>query len=168
MKTIAAEVRFAKGPDAEALAEIHEAAWRNAYSGLIPHRALARMISRRGSDWWARAIDNGAGVLVLQFGNETVGYATLGRNRTKGLAAEGEIYEIYLRPEYQGLGFGGRLFDAARRLLRSRGMKGVAVWALLDNDGAVGFYNAAGGVDVAEGEECFDGITLRKVAFVWA
>lgn len=33
----------------------------------------------------------------------------------------GEIFEIYLLPEYQGLGFGRRLFNAARQELAAHG-----------------------------------------------
>ena len=43
------------------------------------------------------------------------GYANYGRNRARSLHYEGEIYELYLRPEFQGLGFGHRLFSAAKR-----------------------------------------------------
>lgn len=168
MKTVAAEVRYAEPGDASALASVHEAAWRNAYSGLIPYQSLNRMLERRGAAWWAQAIRNRAAILVLEFAGETVGYATLGRNRTGALKVEGEVYELYLKPEYQGLGFGRRLFDAARALLKSRGMRGVVVWALADNVSAVNFYTATGGIDIAEGQESFGGRPLRKVAFVWS
>ena len=168
MKTIAAEVRFAENRDASALAEVHEVSWRGAYSGIIPFTTLAKMVGRRGPEWWRRAIDNRAAILVVEFNGEIAGYATLGRNRTKALPAEGEIYEIYLQPKFQGLGFGKRLFTEARSLLSDRGMKGLVVWALADNDNAMMFYAAVGGADVAEGAETFENVTLHKVAFTWA
>ena len=130
MKTIAAEIRFAEPADAAALAGIHADAWQNAYGGLIPFKALRQMVSRRGADWWRRAIARRAAILVLEFDGRTAGYATLGHNRSQALPVEGEIYEIYLRPEFQGLGFGRRLFEAAGALLKDRGLKGFAVWAL--------------------------------------
>ncbi|ECF1263638.1 GNAT family N-acetyltransferase, partial [Salmonella enterica subsp. enterica serovar Uganda] len=67
----------------------------------------------------------------------------------------------------QGVGLGSRLFAAARARLASHGLKGLVVWALEDNTGAVSFYSGAGGVDIAEGVEIFDQKALRKVAFVW-
>jgi GNAT superfamily N-acetyltransferase len=167
MKTIAAEVRFAEDRDARDLALVHETAWQNAYRGIIPHASLARMLQRRGPDWWRQAIANRAAILVIEFGGEIAGYATMGRNRTRALLADGEIYELYLRPKFQGLGFGRRLFAAARDLLQTRSMRGLAVWALADNNSAMGFYAALGGADIAEGEETFETTTLRKVAFVW-
>ena len=167
MKTLAAEIRLAERRDAEALAAVHEAAWREAYGGLIPHRCLNGMIGRRHGGWWAHAIEGGAAILVVDFGGETVGYATLGRNRTSAFKAGGEVYELYMKPEYQGVGFGKRLFLAARRLLADRRLKGMVVWALADNDRAREFYERLGGMAVADGSECFDGRTLQKVAYVW-
>jgi GNAT superfamily N-acetyltransferase len=167
MKTIAAEIRLAEARDAVGLSHVHEASWRGAYAGLIPHKTLTRMIERRNAAWWESAIANQATILVLQYGGEMGGYATLGRNRTRALGVEGEVYELYLRPEFQGIGFGQRLFSAARMLIRSRGLRGAAVWALEDNPGAVRFYEAAGGIDVATGTETFEGVTLRKLAFTF-
>lgn len=168
MKTITADIRFAEPDDAAALASIHATAWQGAYSGIIPFRSLGQMIRRRGQAWWEMAIGRHAAILLVEFGGRPVGYATLGRNRTKAIAAEGEIYEIYLLPEYQGLGLGRRLFAAARSLLAERGMRSLVVWALEENTHALSFYDALGGVDVAEGNERFEGVTLRKVAFRWS
>lgn len=167
MKTIAAEVRFAETRDAAELASVHALSWQGAYRGIIPYRSLSQMVQRRGLEWWRGAIGNRTAVLVIEFGGEIAGYATIGRNRTPALAADGEIYELYLKPKFQGLGFGRRLFAAARALLRTRGLHGLAVWALAENDNAMGFYAALGGADVAEGEETFGTKSLRKVAFVW-
>ena len=85
----------------------------------------------------------------------------------RSLPQEGEIYELYLRPEYQGIGLGSRLFSEARRLLGSLGCKGLVVWTLEENDRAVNFYSALGGIDIAEGSETFDKHPLKKIAFVW-
>jgi ribosomal protein S18 acetylase RimI-like enzyme len=106
-------------------------------------------------------------VLVVEIGGTVAGYATLGRNRARGLTQQGEIYELYLRPEYQGIGLGSRLFAAAREKLAASGLKGMVVWALEDNGGALSFYEGAGGRDAAEGVEVFDQKALKKVAFVW-
>lgn len=167
MKTLTIDIRRAETGDAEAIAGIHDRAWRGAYAGLIPHRALNRMIGRRGPSWWANAIRRSTTVLVAELGGEVAGYATLGRNRARELRQQGEIYELYLSPEYQGIGLGSHLFAAARRMLSDKGLKGLVVWALEENDNAVSFYAGRGGRDIAEGVEVFDSKALRKVAFVW-
>lgn len=167
MTTLTVDIRKAEPRDAEAIADVHEAAWQGTYAGIIPHRALSAMIGRRGPQWWAHAIRRATSILVVEVGGKVAGYATIGRNRARELHQQGEIYELYLKPECQGIGLGTRLFAAARARLAAHGMKGLVVWALEDNVGAVDFYAGAGGRDVAEGIEVFDHRALRKIAFVW-
>jgi ribosomal protein S18 acetylase RimI-like enzyme len=168
MKALTIDIRRAEPRDAEPISEVHHAAWRGAYSGIIPHRALNAMLQRRGPQWWRRAISRSAYVLVADCGGTISGYATLGPNRARLLPQQGEVYELYIRPEYQGVGLGSRLFSSALRRLAEQGLKGAVVWALADNDIALAFYRGAGGRDVAEGVETFDGKALKKIAFTWA
>jgi ribosomal protein S18 acetylase RimI-like enzyme len=167
MNTLTIGIRKAEPGDAPAIADVHHQAWRGAYAGIIPHRALNAMINRRGDDWWANAIRKAATVLVVEIGGKVAGYATIGKNRARALTQQGEIYELYLLPECQGIGLGSRLFSAAREKLADFGLKGMVVWALEDNVGALSFYEGAGGRDIAEGVEIFDQKALKKVAFVW-
>jgi ribosomal protein S18 acetylase RimI-like enzyme len=146
MSTTLIEVRPAKAADATAVASTHDEAWRAAYQGIIPGSELEKLINRRGPQWWDSAIR---------------------RNRARSLHFEGEIYELYLRPEFQGLGFGRRLFSAAKRDLAQSGLKTMVVWALSDNDPATEFYRALGGRMVARSSERFGPKSLDKVAFAW-
>ena len=105
---------------------------------------------------------------MLVVGDKVAGYANYGRNRARSLHFEGEIYELYLRPEFQGLGFGRRLFTSARRDLMQSGLKSMVIWALSDNDPATEFYRALGGRMVARSSEKFGPKSLDKVAFAWS
>lgn len=167
MNALTIDIRPASRADAPAIAETHALAWNNAYAGIIPHRALRMMIERRNSAWWTRAIERGTSVTVCDMGGTIAGYATYGLNRAKALPQGGEIYELYLRPEYQGVGIGGRLFKTAQRRLHAHGCDGMVVWALEDNNNARRFYEDHGGRDIAEGYETFDGQNIRKIAYVW-
>ncbi len=167
MSTGLIEIRRAKPQDAPAIADVHDSAWRSVYRGLIPGLELERMVERRGPAWWEQAIGRGSRLSVLIAGEGVVGYTNYGGNRAKNLPYGGEIYEIYLKPVYQGLGFGQRLFSAARRDLALAGLNGLVVWALKDNAGAVGFYESLGGQPVAASIERFGTKTLDKVAFAW-
>src|SRR5213078_4951812 len=167
MSTILIEVRRAKPSDATAVAATHDEAWRGAYQGIIPGPELDKLINRRGPQWWDSAVRKGSRITVLAFGECVAGYANYGRNRARSLFYDGEIYELYLCPEFQGLGFGRRLFTAARRDLAQSGLKSLVIWALTDNDPAVGFYKALGGRAVARASERFGAKSLDKVAFGW-
>src|ERR1700724_2398719 len=167
MSTVLIEIRRATSRDATDVADAHDEAWRTAYQGIIPGAELEKLINRRGPAWWDSAIRKGSRIALLQFGDKIAGYANYGRNRARSLYYDGEVYELYLRPEFQGLGFGRRLFTAARRDLAHSGMKSVVVWALSDNEPAVAFYRALGGRAVARSSEKFGHRGLEKVAYAW-
>lgn len=167
MSTVLIEIRRAKSFDAQAVADTHDEAWRNAYQGIIPGGELEKLINRRGPDWWESAIRKGSRIALLQFGDVVAGYANYGRNRARSLYYDGEIYELYLKPEFQGLGFGRRLFSAARKDLTQSGLKSLVIWALSDNEPAVNFYRTLGGRAVARSSERFGDKVLDKVAFAW-
>ncbi|MFK7791843.1 MAG: N-acetyltransferase family protein [Devosiaceae bacterium] len=165
-------IRPAETGDAHCIAKVHDTAWRHTYRGIIPGVALERMVQRRGPHWWAKLIRQRRGILALEVGRRVVGYTTFGANRSRALQASGEIYEIYIDPIYQGLGFGKRLFGAALERLADKGQTDCVVWVLEDNAAAVDFYHAMGGNPVAHGVERFIGTpaqnnACRKLAFTW-
>lgn len=167
MSTVSIDIRLAGMGDAAGIADVHDVSWRHAYTGILPYRALDTMIRRRGTEWWKRALRHSTRILVVEFDDEIVGYATLGPNRVRSLPGKGEVFELYIRPEFQGVGFGRKLFLAARQELLRMGLPGCIVWALADNHNAVQFYTNAGGDDIAEDSEVFDGQRLLKIAFAW-
>ena len=156
--------------DAPGIAEVHDAAWRLAYSGILPGIALEKAIQRRGPVWWSRLIDKSpSSLMVLNVREGVVGYVNLGAARAgRRFGADGEIFELYLKPEYQGLGFGGQLFKAALSRLATYGCDKVAVWVLAANVPALGFYRHQGGSTAAIGEERFGEERLRKLAFLFS
>jgi len=167
MSTILIEIRHARSADAKAIADTHDEAWRAAYQGIIPGRELEQLIAKRGPRWWQGAIRKGSRISLLAFGDTVAGYTNYGRNRSRSLQYEGEIYELYLRPEFQGLGFGRQLFMAARRDLAQSDCKSLVVWALSDNQPAMEFYRAVGGKAIARSSEKFGDKILDKTAFIW-
>lgn len=167
MFKVEAETRRAAPLDANSIFDVYKSSWTNAYAGILPHNALTRMISRRDPKWWAGLINQTSVILVMEFGDKVVGYATLGPNRVNTFHAEGEIYELYIKPEYQGLGLGTKLFDSARDELRRRGYKGIVLWSLSDNNQGMNFYIRNGGNSIATGSETFDDVTVEKTAFHW-
>lgn len=158
-------IRHASPGDAEDIAFVHDVSWRDAYRGVIPGVELERMIARRGPSWWRSAILRGTGLLALEHDAQIVGYATFGRNRVPSMPYSGEIFELYLLPQHQGLGLGRRLFNVARRELAEHGYLSTIVWALADNDKALAFYGRLGGQTVRRAEERFGSDMLTRVAF---
>jgi ribosomal protein S18 acetylase RimI-like enzyme len=157
----------AKTGDAAALASVFEAAWREAYLGIIPGVTLDKMFARRGERWWRSTVTRGRPLAVLDIGQGVAGYASYGRCRDRSLPAEGEIDELYLAPEYQGVGFGKRLFRAVRNDLLDREVKQFVVWSLSDNERACDFYQRMGGKRIKDVSERIGGATLGKAAYLF-
>jgi ribosomal protein S18 acetylase RimI-like enzyme len=158
-------VRMARPGDETGIAQVHDNAWRDAYRGVIPGRELERMVQRRGPNWWRQAIRAGTRLIVLDFADAIAGYASYGRNRMPALAYGGEIFELYLMPEYQGVGLGRRMFDAAKADLAAHGLPTFVVWALGGNDRAIDFYQRRGGAIVRRARERFGDETRERIAF---
>ena len=159
MTSLVIDVRPARPADAPGLAEVYATAWREAYSGIIPALTLERMIVRRGPQWW-REIMRKRALLVLEVGGAVAGYSSFAPAPGRSHAGAAEIQELYLKPEYQGIGLGVRLFSAALKRIKSRGYGRVLVRALADNDRANGFYIRHGGTLIARSEETLGGRAL--------
>ncbi|MBY0612340.1 MAG: GNAT family N-acetyltransferase [Beijerinckiaceae bacterium] len=167
MTTRTIHIRHADERDAEGISLVHDAAWTEAYRGIIPGGELNRMIARRGPHWWQSGLKRSKRVLVLDFEGKIAGYATYGANRAPSFPYSGEIFELYLAPEYQGLGLGGRLFRAARRALNDAGLNGTLVWVLAENERGVSFYSQLGGALIGSTEERFGSERRERLAFGW-
>ena len=167
MNAMVISIRKARSDDAGGLSAVFDAAWREAYLGIIPGIALDRLLSRRGPRWWSGAVARPRPLVVFDIGQSIAGYCSYGRCRDRGLPAEGEIDEIYFSPEYQGCGFGSRMLRAVRNDLAARGMKRVLVWSLAENERARAFYESRGGEIVARASERIAGIELQKVAYLF-
>lgn len=160
------QIRSARPSDAHRLAAVFKDSWTLAYTGILPHNALAQIVGKRDAAWWAAALKTSEPILVMEVGSAIAGYATCGTSRARG-RSQGEIYELYLDPVHQGLGFGEYLFEACRNRLDERGLKGLLVWALIDNTQACHFYWRRGGRPVGSTTEMFGTAKLEKVAFTW-
>lgn len=160
-------VRLGKTSDAKALARIFKESWFHAYRGILPHAHLDSLAKQRTPEWWRRFIKGEEeGLLVIELDGTVAGYATFGNSRQGG-TYQGEIYELYLDPIYQGLGLGEHLFEGCRARLDERCLDGLVVWALIDNTPACDFYWRRGGRPFKSIFTRIAGARLERVAFGW-
>lgn len=167
MTTDLIDLRAARTADCEALAGIHNEAWLGAYRGVLHGVDLQKMVSRRGKGWWQGALARGVDIKILSVADIPAGYATFGPCRLRNTGMDGEIYELYLKPEYQGLGFGRTLFGSVRETLISRNMRGLAVQVLSDNEPARSFYRAVGGKLTAKSWYRLGGRRMELSIYSW-
>jgi ribosomal protein S18 acetylase RimI-like enzyme len=83
---------------------------------------------------------------VVEVDQEMVGFLTLGAARDPDLDASrtGEIWGIYVSPDYWRRGIGSRLAEEAAKILQSRGYEDAVLWVLEGNQQARRFYEAMG------------------------
>ena len=165
MSTRTTSIRRAREADIGGLSRVFDAAWREAYRGIIPGVALERLISARGRPWWRSALTRGRPIAVVETGDAVVGYASYGKARSRTLGTDGEIDELYLLPEFQGVGLGRRLFRAVHNDLTDHGLGRLGVWSLEDNIRAGAFYESLGGRRGPVVPDRFAGIMLPKAGY---
>ena len=78
----------------------------------------------------------------------------------------GEVYTLYVEPDFQNQGLGRRLLDAMFRQLKAQGFDTAALWMLADNPTRF-FYEGLGGAMVGERRDNFAGQEVDEVAYAW-
>ncbi len=167
MVKVNAGIRKVRLDDIFALTDLYGETQRATYRGIIPHDALELAIARRKPDWWRRNIDKGSKSLILEYDGRAQGYVTYGPSRYGDISYKGEIYEIYIRPDFQGCGFGGELFDRARSDLKAEGREGLMAWTIAANERAVGFFRHRNGIEFAKSQINYRTRTLLRIAMGW-
>jgi ribosomal protein S18 acetylase RimI-like enzyme len=159
--------RWVEAKDCARLQSVFRACWTDAYCGIIPESDLKRLIAERNAAWWRAKARRSNEVLLLDVAGTIAGYARIGSCRGRWRAS-GEIYELYILPDFQGCGLGEHLFEASRQHLDSRDTNGLIVWSLADNERAIDFYWRRGGRPIAEARERFGTKVLTRIAFAWS
>jgi ribosomal protein S18 acetylase RimI-like enzyme len=138
-------VRPAVPADADGIAAVHVATWRDAYAGILPASFLAAQRAEEFAQRWRGRLTAPAEhsfVLVFEWQGQVRGFASGGLSRDGD--GGGEVYAIYVDPAGQGQGAGARLLEAAARSLAEAGFTEASLWVFAENNSARGFYEAQG------------------------
>ena len=174
-------VRRARPADAAQIAQVHVAAWRSAYPGILPEAFLARLSIPRQAAHYHGAIRAGVGVYVATASGpdlgpaggaaRIVGFVTGGparaRRRRRRHGGEGEVETLYVLDDWRDRGLGRRLMRAAAAHLAGAGCRSAFVWVLRDNPSRW-FYERLGGKVVAESIIHVGGASVVQTAYAWA
>jgi ribosomal protein S18 acetylase RimI-like enzyme len=172
-------IRPAQIEDAPALARVMVDTFLAAHRGQIPEAAW----EKRRQEWtyavsersWARylgemAAGESPGEYLYVGEDETgtvVGLASGHPARDAGERV-GTIGGLYVLPSHQGRGLGRRLAQAVAARLARDGMSALQIGCLAANAPARSFYEALGGVVVAEREVDEGGFMLPEVVYGWS
>ncbi|MDD9917339.1 MAG: N-acetyltransferase [Rhodospirillaceae bacterium] len=160
-------IRVARLNDADAIAKVYVETWRSAYAGLVPDDVLTGMSESRQRRQWKAQIASGDTVMVAEHPEYgIVGMGSCGLCRDWRFAGSGEIYTLYVLPDWQDQGHGRDLLTAMLRAMRSAGFDGAVLWVLAGNPSRF-FYEAMGGRQVAQREERLWQTVLPELAYQW-
>jgi GNAT superfamily N-acetyltransferase len=145
-------VREATEADAAAIALAHTLAWQAAYRGIVPDSFLDSIdVSDRTNSWAAilrgevsvpgvaRPID-----FVAEADGTVVGFADVGEYRDSPDPRAGELWAMYVAPEFWGTGVGEALMNSTLEQLAKDNRSRAYLWVLHDNARARRFYERHG------------------------
>ena len=155
--------------DAVGIARVHVDTWRASYAGMLPDRVLVNMRHDRQQQSWERALASRDGdmfTLVAETASlGIVGFGGAGRRRGKR-DFDGEVFTLYVDPDFQGRAIGRRLLAELFQGLAARGAKSALIWVLAANPSRF-FYEAMGGRHVLDREEPVWGTRLNEIGYGW-
>lgn len=163
-------VRHAAIDDAAGIARVRAESWRHAYRGIVPDAYLDAIDVDEWAERQRRNMEQQAEQLlslVAEYQDLVVGWVAAGPNREAPHDYAGELYAIYLLPEYQRRGIGSALTTATARWLTDQGMDSMLLWVLEENHPARRFYEALGGRLCGARQTQIAGVWLPEVAYGW-
>ncbi|CAN7612527.1 GNAT family N-acetyltransferase [Phenylobacterium sp. LjRoot225] len=167
-------IRRATAADAEALAQVHEATWRETYAGLMSGQMLDALTADAREAVWRRKLSGETGDLstayVAERDGKFVAFGSCGEQRDQALAAAGyagEFTAVYVLKTDQRRGLGAGLMSAMMGDLAGRGLVGFTCWAPRSNIPARSLCEKLGGKLMGQREITLEHGALNEVAYGW-
>ena len=168
-------VREARLGDAPAMARVSVDSYRAAHRDQIPEESLMKFTYEESERNWARTLrefsesDESQEYISVSENDagELIGVAMGGPERSKHPLYTGEIYFLYLLPEYHRQGIGRQLTISVVKRLVEQGLHSLLIRVLKENAPARRFYEALGGQLVLEEQFEDRGAMLVRVAYGW-
>lgn len=160
--------REATVADCRAVAEAHVRSWQESFAGIVPQSFLDNMsVEKRAQAFERGFAAAGYKMCVAESPSRgVVGFADFGEPRESVAAYEGELYAIYLLPEFQRRGIGGRLFRLGVEHLTSRGKRSMYLLAL-EVSPYRSFYEKMGGQIIGSKQIEIEGVMHNELIYGW-
>lgn len=162
-------VRAAQPEDAQRVAQVYIDSWHDTYPALLPSQLLRAMTPRGQTSRWRAAIQACGREHVLvadspQHG--VVGMTSFGPAQDREIGFDGEIYTLYVAPDFCGQGVGKQMLAAAFGALRDAHFVSCVIWAHAHNPARF-FYEAMGGRAIGQRARRLMGTVVPETAFGW-
>ncbi len=154
--------------DADKIAAIHIASWRDVYANILSTEYLSDEIDQERRDFWQHKIQNKDQteiVLTIKSGDRVIGFIW---TTTVGEPGYDTVIEaLHIDPSARGCGYGKKLMKAAVEQLISNGTKSVCLRVFDANTAAFRFYQHLGGVKDQSGIDNFSGSNAADSRIGW-
>lgn len=177
-------IRQARLQDAKAIGRIEVETWRSTYAGMLPDRVLLRMSEERQAGSWAGFLRHRPGDVFVALQHERprpapllgpqggaepriLGFGNCGPQRELAFDYAGEIYTLYVAPEWQGLGLGRQLLLTLFARLMHCGHRSALVWVVRANPSRF-FYERLGGKLVLSRKVPVGGEPVDACGYGWS
>ena len=117
---------------------VHWKCWQETYPGLVSQEYLEKLTPEKCEEMAFRWRDN---ILVAKEGERVIGFVGFGDHGPEE-PDMGEVFALYVLPEYHGTGVGRQLMDAALEKLAS--YPHICLWLVKGNARALRFYEKCG------------------------
>jgi GNAT superfamily N-acetyltransferase len=160
-------IRAARPGDARRIARLDVETWRAAYAGILATPFLVGLSAQRREVGWSAVIEReprDVRVAVDADGNIQA-FGSCGRCRA-GAKFAGEVFTLYVAPDWQNQGIGRRLLITLFERLAAQGCGSAIIWVLRDNPGRF-FYRRLGGREVQHKIFAVGGKRIEAAGFAW-
>ena len=108
-------------------------------------------------------------IIVATIDDEIVAFSefTFTNEFSKDLDIDCELCGLYVKNEYIGTGIGTKVFEYITNIFIENGKHKMGLWCVKENDNAINFYKAKGGIQVSEKKFALAGKEYNKIAFVY-
>lgn len=144
------ELRHMTAADAEEVSRLYIKSWQAGYKGLLPQDYLDGPDSWR----WDGKFTDMPGSFVITDGGIIAGHSCARQSADEATSGWGEVWTLYVLPEYWGKGYGGALLKNSVDWLSEQGFERVYLWALETNMRARRFYEKQGFVPTSDRLSC--------------
>jgi GNAT superfamily N-acetyltransferase len=160
-------IRPPRPAEARMIARLDVETWRTTYAGVLSARYLVGLSEPRREIGWRMAIlREPRDIRVAVDGGGVVrGFGSCGPSRGER-DFPGEVFTLYVAPDWQNRGVGRQLLIALFRRLVSSGLDAGIVWVLRNNPSRF-FYERLGGRLVSHKPIPVGGVEVEALAYGW-
>lgn len=166
------KIRAAGPEDTKAMAMVNVETRKISYASFYPPELLTRRTPEQVECVWRKNIwekPDPPGIFAFIAEEDwqgVVGFLIGGPEKSGDLEYLGEIYALYVLPQFQKAGVGGKLIQAAGKYFLENHMTSMFVWVLSDNPARF-FYERLGGKAVKKKSELFGVYELEETGYGW-